>query len=103
MDFAALHKVEAWDANIQWDDPTKLLAVIVKVKEPGYRPSIGAVRMEISPRIFTADITAPDLVQLDADAKVEAISLSRPIPMPASSDAGGAADASAERNDSAES
>ena len=75
MDLTALHKLAAFDATLRTIDGATRLAVIVKVTEAGYRPSSAVVRTEISSLLFTADILAAKLPQLDADPKVAARSI----------------------------
>jgi hypothetical protein len=57
------------------------LTGIVKVKTAGYRPSQVRVRSVIGSHIFTADFSAADLLAIESDPQVEAVSLSQSLPL----------------------
>jgi hypothetical protein len=52
-------------------------SAIVKVDEPNYVPDCVTLRVRISPEIFTAQISPPDLELLEKDPRVVSISPSR--------------------------
>lgn len=80
MDFTKLKKLEPAGARPR-TGPEGVVSAIVKVREAGYRPAGVRVRSEISPQMFTGDMSAAQLSVLEGDPKVESISLSRPIPL----------------------
>lgn len=53
---------------------TGTLAVIVKVQTPGHVPAAALLRSRIDDTLFTADIDATRLAELEADPDVLAIS-----------------------------
>lgn len=58
-----------------------LLSGIVKVHADGYRPSQLRVRAEMGKRMFTAEFLASDLKAIEADPKVEAVSIAKAVPL----------------------
>lgn len=80
MDFSKLSKLEPNGARPH-AELQGVVSVIVKVREPGYRPPRIQLRAELGPQMFTADVHAADLPVLQADPKVESVSVSRPIPL----------------------
>jgi hypothetical protein len=73
-------KLEPGGARIA-GEPGGLVNALIKVREAGYRPPHAVVRAELHPYLFTAELMAEDLPSLDADPKVESISLSTPLPL----------------------
>lgn len=55
------------------------VAVIVKVSEPDYVPSNVKLRARVSPELFTADVDAATLGELERDSRVLSVSTPRPI------------------------
>lgn len=80
MDFAKLGKLEPAGARPS-PELEGVVSAIVKVREPGYRPLGVHVRSNISDNLFTGDLPAELLPTLEADPKVESISISRPVPL----------------------
>jgi hypothetical protein len=79
MDFSKLKKLESNSNQSTQKDENKVVAVIVKVKQDNYHPNCLQLRVQISPRIFTADIKLKDLTAVENDDLVETVSLSRPL------------------------
>jgi hypothetical protein len=81
MDFSQLRKLESQSAKPRGCETDTQLTGIVKVKTAGYRPSQVRVRSIIGSHIFTADFSAADLLVIESDPQVEAVSLSQPLPL----------------------
>jgi len=64
-------KVESRGTGGLHDDAP--FAAIVKVRQPGYVPKGIVVRAQLGPTLFTADLTAGSLAQLEADPQVDSI------------------------------
>lgn len=60
-------------------DATDRVAVICKVSEAGYVPAGVTVRAQISPTIFTAELTRDDIDRLQQDPKVISIGTAKEI------------------------
>ena len=60
-------------------DGTERTAVIMKVSEVGYVPAGVTVRAQISPTIFTAELTREDIDRLHVDPKVISIGTAKEI------------------------
>lgn len=75
-----LDKVEAAPPSVL-GAPTDPVTAIIRVAEPLYVPHHVQVRARVSPLIFTAQFPADALEEIEADEKVESISLSRPLRM----------------------
>lgn len=57
------------------------LVAIIRVSKTGYRPSSVKVRSEIDAYLFTAELHQDSLAVLEADTKVESVSLSKALPL----------------------
>ena len=59
-------------------DKDQVITVIIQVKEPNYVPPQVQMRAQIDPTLFTAELPAARLNELEADPKVQSFALSRP-------------------------
>ena len=66
-------------AGVRPDVPEENMTAIVKVSEDGYVPAGITRRAQIADRIFTADLTAEQLRQLDDDPLVVSVEPSEPL------------------------
>lgn len=57
------------------------VVVMVRLRKGAKRPSYVAPRAEFSPELFSAEMPAGDLRRLELDPSVEAVSLSRDLPI----------------------
>jgi hypothetical protein len=81
MNFSDLKKLEKRSLGPVNVPSDTMMRGIVKVKKDRYRPAKVKVRSELGERIFTADFLAGDLASIEADPDVEAISVSKAIPL----------------------
>lgn len=81
MDFTKLKKIESTGARPAHADEDRVVTAIIKVKKAGYRPEKVKVRSKVDNHLFTAEIKARDLGELEADPDVETVSLARALPL----------------------
>lgn len=81
MDLKLLRKLESLPASMQAqprkDDEVMLVAI--KMRAANVFPSNVVPRAKIGDRMFSAQVKAGDLAQLEADPAVESISISRSV------------------------
>lgn len=58
-----------------------MIAVIIRVKTPGYVPELARLRFDIGEGIFTADVEEDRLEDLRKDPQVISVSASQIIPL----------------------
>ncbi len=79
MDLTKLRKLEAPEPSRAARPLTGVVAAIVKVRSPRYRPPGVTVRSTISETLFTAEFPVETLLQLENDPEIESISVSRKL------------------------
>jgi hypothetical protein len=83
IDPKSLKKLESFPAAAQAmpRDEKERLLVLVRLRDGGRRPDYVISRADVGPQIFSAEISVGDLRRLEADPDVEAVSISRRIPL----------------------
>lgn len=81
MNFGDLKKVESSGARPVVSDRDALVTAIIRVNSPNYLPKGVSLRSKVGPFLFTAEFPAKQLEILESDANVEAVSISRPMPL----------------------
>jgi len=79
MDFTNLKKLEPTGPRHQEVDADRLITAVVKVRKANYHPRLLAVRSQIDSCLFTAELKARDLRELEADPLVETVSLAKTL------------------------
>jgi hypothetical protein len=80
VDFSSFKKVEgARRPGQSADAKTGRLAVIVKLREGAEQPAYLHARATFGPRMFTTEIQAEQLEQLENDPAVESVSPQKPL------------------------
>lgn len=59
--------------------PGETVTAIFRVNQPDYVPSKVHVRARVDSNIFTGSFVAADLNEIESDAQVESIAISRPL------------------------
>jgi hypothetical protein len=82
IDLKSLKKLESLPASAQAEvrGDDERMVVLVKLRKGATRPSYISPRSEISAQMFSAEIRAGDLAQLEADPAIESVSLARQLP-----------------------
>jgi hypothetical protein len=83
IDYKSFRKLESMPPSTQektGDDGEDLL-VLVKLRSDGRLPDYVSPRAEMGPRMFSAQIKAGLLKQLESDPNVETVSISRQTPL----------------------
>lgn len=81
MDFTKLKKLESTGARPAHPDGDRVVTAIIKVKKADYCPEKAKVRSKVDSHLFTAEIKARDLGELEADPDVETVSIARALPL----------------------
>ena len=72
-----LKKVES--SSVRLADGEGLVEAIVKVNQPNYLPKNVKLRAQIGPQIFTCEISADQLSNLENDPQVVSIAVSKKL------------------------
>lgn len=83
INLASLRKLETVPASelVHARGDEEHVVVLVRLRKGATRPEYVALRAEISPEIFSAEMPAGDLRRLERDPAVESVALSRELPL----------------------
>jgi hypothetical protein len=83
IDFKSLQKLETPQPSVLGKplDAGARVVVLVKLRDGAKRPAFVTPRTLIAPQIFSAEISAGELHQLQSDPGVESMSLSQALPL----------------------
>jgi hypothetical protein len=79
MDLNKLKKLESPGPRRAAGSEGGTVTAVIKVKRDGYRPAGVKVRGEISGSMFTAEFPEAKLAELEQDAEVASVALSRSL------------------------